>query len=269
VSGVSGLKQEISAAARDFRDSIKQISLASALAWHDVKAKYRGSVLGPWWITITMAALIGGLTLLNSQLFSMSARDYLPWIAVGFLGWNFIATALLEGADTFIAATGILRQASIPMMVFVIRVMLRNLIYFAHNVVVIIAAAVIFGFWQKANIPLGLVGLALISINLGWVVIILGVTSARFRDVPQIVVSIMQLALFMTPVFWLPGKLSKHRIILEANPFYYMLDVLRSPLIGQPMDPKTIPVLITVAIVGWILAFGLFTATRRRIVHFL
>lgn len=216
-----------------------------------------------------MAALIGGLTLLNSQLFAISPLDYLPWIAIGFLGWNFIATGLIEGADTFIAATGILRQASIPMMVFVYRVLLRNLIYFGHNLVVIVAAALIFGFWSKANIPLGLLGLILITINIGWAVIILGVTSARFRDVPQIVVSVMQLALFMTPVFWLPSKLSQHRIILEMNPFYYMLDVLRSPLIGQPLDPKTYPVLITAAILGWIAAFGIFTATRRRIVHFL
>ncbi|KSB88857.1 hypothetical protein AS593_03725 [Caulobacter vibrioides] len=216
-----------------------------------------------------MAALVGGLTLLNTQLFGISTQEYLPWIAVGFLAWGLISVTMLEGADTFIAAGGILRQGSIPMMVFVWRVLLRNLIYFAHNLVVIIIAAFVLGFWKKANLLLGLPGLLLVLVNLSWVVVLLGIISARFRDVPQIVASVMQLALFMTPVFWMPGKLTQHRFILEANPFYYLVDAIRSPMIGEALDPRTPVVLIAAAVLGWILAFGVFTVTRRRIVHFL
>lgn len=226
-------------------------------------------MLGPWWITITMAALISGLTLLNTQLFNVSVRDYLPWVAVGFLTWGFVSSCLIEGSDTFIAATGMLRQAAIPMMVFVWRVLMRNIIYFAHNFVAIAAAAILLGFWKTVNVPFTLIGLALILANVSWAILLLGIISARFRDIPQIVTSMVQFVLFMTPVFWLPGNISRHRYILDFNPFYYLLDALRSPMIGAPLDHRTLPVLASAALIGWLTAFAVFTATRRRIVHFL
>jgi ABC-type polysaccharide/polyol phosphate export permease len=96
-----------------------------------------------------------------------------------------------------------------------------------------------------------------------------GIASARFRDIPQIVVSVMQFAIFMTPVFWLPDRFGKHQAVLDLNPFYHLLHAVRAPLMGQTVHGKTYVVLVLMAVLGWLLTFFIFARTRRRIVHYL
>jgi dimethylglycine dehydrogenase len=58
-------------------------------------------------------------------------------------------------------------------------------------------------------------------------------------------------------------------VVLTWNPFFHMLDAIRAPLMGVAPEASTFSVLIVMALAGWAVAFGLFTATRRRIVHYL
>ena len=98
---------------------------------------------------------------------------------------------------------------------------------------------------------------------------LVGIASARFRDIPQIVMSVMQFAMFMTPVFWLPDRFGKHQAVLDLNPFYHLLHAVRAPLLGQPVPGKTYLVLVAMAVLGWGVTFIVFARTRRRIVHYL
>jgi ABC-type polysaccharide/polyol phosphate export permease len=145
----------------------------------------------------------------------------------------------------------------------------RNLINFAHQVLIVAAVLVYFGLWRKANVPLSLAGLALVMVNLCWVALASGIISARFRDVPQIVTAVVQIAVFITPVFWRPESIRAHRFILDGNPFYHMLEVTRRPLLGEPVHMSSYLMLIAMALVGWAVTFVLFARTRRRVVHYL
>jgi len=99
---------------------------------------------------------------------------------------------------------------------------------------------------------------------------LVGIVSARFRDIPQIVASITQAAALMTPVFWLPDRISpEHRAILDLNPFYHLLQAIRAPLMGAPVAPHTYLILAAMAVAGWAVTFAIFAYTRRRIVHYL
>src|SRR6185312_8321099 len=102
-----------------------------------------------------------------------------------------------------------------------------------------------------------------------WIGMLAGIASARFRDVPQIVISIMQFAIFFTPIFWQPARLGAARAFLMFNPFYYMLEAVRAPLLGASPAENTYLILSAMAVLGWALTFTVFTRTRRRIVHYL
>ena len=116
---------------------------------------------------------------------------------------------------------------------------------------------------------MGLIGLVLLMVNVSWVSLAAGMASARFRDIPQIVGSVIQFAMFMTPVFWLPGgRLLDHAVLL-FNPFYHLLDVVRAPLLGQSVSATTYIFLSVLAVVGWAATFTTFALIRRRIVHYL
>jgi ABC-type polysaccharide/polyol phosphate export permease len=268
-TGRRGALFEVNMGVRDVAASFQRIGLAWSLAWHDIVSRYRGSILGPFWITISMGLMVGGIGLLNARLFRASVHDFIPFVATGIVFWGLIAATITEGCETFVQAAGILSQTSLPMFTFVWRVVFRNLINLAHNFVIIVGVLVFFGFWNFAGLPVAFLGLILVIVNAAWVSMLMAIASARFRDVPQIVISVMQFAMFMTPVFWEPATLGRGHALLAFNPFYYMLDVVRQPLLGQPAAPNAYAVLGLMALGGWLVTFFIFTKTRRRIVHYL
>lgn len=269
LSGRSGLGADLKEAAADFAGSMQRWRLWTSLAAHDITSRYRGSLLGPFWITATTACMIGGVGLMYSQLLNMSLTQYIPWLACGIVFWTFFSQVITEGCDCFIASGMLIRQTAIPMGSFLARMITRNLINFAHQLIIIVAVLVYFGLWRVANPLLSVAGLALVMVNLTWIALASGIISARFRDVPQVVTAVVQVAVFITPVFWRPETIKSHRFVLDGNPFFHMLEVTRRPLLGEAVSPHSYWLLAGMAVVGWIFAFILFARTRRRVVHYL
>lgn len=268
-TGRRGPLFEFQMALRDLRTSGQRVGLAWSLAWHDISSRYRGSILGPFWITLSMGLLVMGMGLVYSRLFGLTLHDYLPYVALGIVFFATITGTITEGCDTFVQAAGMLSQTSLPMFTFVWRTIFRNLINLAHHLVIVVAVLVYFGFWRTANVPVALLGLALLVINASWGSMLAAIASARFRDIPQIVQSVMQFAMFMTPVFWKSDKFGENHIFLELNPFYHTLQAVRAPLLGAAVAPHTYLILAVLAVVGWAVTFAVFAMTRRRIVHYL
>jgi ABC-type polysaccharide/polyol phosphate export permease len=269
-TGRRGALFEFNMAFQDLRNSVGRLGLAWSLARHDVVSRYRGSILGPFWITLSMGLMVLGIGIVYANLFGISLHDFLPLVALGIVFFGTISTIITEGSDTFVAASNMLSQTNLPMFTFVWRTVLRNLINLAHHLVIVVAVLLLYGYWRKTNLAGGVVGLVFLVANASWISLLVGIASARFRDIPQVVNSVMQFAIFITPVFWPAGRLSgsKH-LVLDFNPFFHMLEAVRAPLMGAPIAPHTYSFLAAMAVVGWSLAFSLFAITRRRIVHYL
>jgi ABC-type polysaccharide/polyol phosphate export permease len=268
-SGRRGYAEEMAGAAGDFVQSFRAHQLWVALAMNDILARYRGSMIGPFWITITTAIFVAGIGLVYSELMNVDPMAYVPWMATGIVLWQFISGMVVEGADALISSAGVIRQTATPLPMFIWRVVLRGVINFAHQVVVIFGVAAVFGYLFKINLPMAVVGLVLIVVNVAWVALIAAIVSARFRDTQQVIASVIQLIFFLSPVLWRPQDLSKAKAILAPNPVFHMLEVARNPLLGLPVPLTSLEVLVGLAVVGWALAFMLFAAVRRRIVHYL
>jgi len=181
----------------DLIDGIRNTWLWTTLAEQDVKLRYRGSILGPFWQTLTTGVMIGGMGFIYSKLFHTDLHDYLPMLSVGLIFWTFIAGMVTEGCGTFISVQGIIQQVKLPFSLHAYRLVYRNLLTLAHNFVIIPIVLLLFPHpivWMRL-IEL-LPGLVLISITGVWVSILLGMISARFRDVPPIVASIVQVVFF-------------------------------------------------------------------------
>lgn len=254
---------------QDLARSIRRGQLWSALALQDIAARYRGSILGPWWITLTMAALIAGMSLLYARLMHLSLDQYVPMMTCGIVLWGFINSTITEGCDSFSGAAPIIKQSALPLFTFVLRTAARNLLVLAHNLIIVAAVAVMFGFWRQIR-PLDLAfGTVVLLANLLWIVLLVALASARFRDVPQIVAAGLQVAFFITPVFWRPDQLPGRPVILVFNPFYHLLELVRSPLLGTPHPLHVRSIGVLMALAGWGVVFPMFARNRRRLVHYL
>jgi ABC-type polysaccharide/polyol phosphate export permease len=268
-TGRRGPLFEFQMALRDLAHSGERLGLAWSLAWHDVVSRYRGSILGPFWITLSMGLMVLGIGFLYSRLLNIELAELMPFVALGIVFFGLISGVVNEGCETFVQASGMLSQTSLPMFTFVWRTVLRNVINLAHHLVIVAAVLIFFDRWRDAAVFASLGGIALLVLNVAWMSLLAAIASARFRDIPQIVASVMQFAFFMTPVFWRPDGFGDKHAFLLLNPFYHMIEVVRAPLLGQGVAAISYLVLGSMALAGWALTFSVFAMTRRRIVHYL
>ena len=237
------------------------------LGWQDVRQRYRRSTLGPFWLTISMGALVGGLGVLYAGLFRMDVADYLPFVAAGLIIWGLLSGLITEGCAAFIGAEGIIKQVNLPLSVHVYRVVWRNLIVFAHNVAIYVAAAVIFSIQPGWTGLLVLPGLALLCLNGVWMGLLLGLVSARFRDVPQIVASVVQVAFFLTPIIWKPELLPDRAFVLDLNPFFHLVELVRAPSLGQAPGLVSWLAAAGITLGGWLVTLLMYRRYRWRIAY--
>lgn len=216
----------------DLSMGLRRWRLAWALARLDIRNRYRGSVLGPFWMTASTAIMVTGIGLLYSTLFKLPIAEYLPWLAVSLLIWNTLSQTVNDACNSFIGAEGIIRQMPLPYTVHVLRFVMRNAIIAAHSLPLIVVILVVFGAIPGFEALLAILGLALLAVNACAVGLFLGMICARFRDFSQIVINVMQLAFFLSPVLWKPSLLGESVRWLNLNPFFVLIETVRGPLIG-------------------------------------
>lgn len=216
----------------DIWQGFAQWRLALALAWLDLRNRYRGSVLGPLWLTLSTGVMLGSLGFLYSALFKIPLAEYLPWLAVSLIVWNVIGQVVNEACTSLTSAEGIVRQMPLPFTVHALRCVLRNALVAAHNLPLILVVCLLFWMLPGWEGLLVLPGLLLLAVNSVAASLLLGMLCARFRDIAPIVGSVLQIAFFMTPVIWKPELLSaQYHALLLLNPFYVLMETIRAPLI--------------------------------------
>ncbi len=237
------------------------------LGWQDIRRRYRRSRLGPFWITISMAVLVAVLGTLYGALLKVEAAEYVPFLALGFIVWSLISGLAAEGSGAFTEAAHIIREVSLPLSVHVYRVVWRNLIIFFHNIAIFVVVAILFSIWPGWPGLLVLPGLVLLCLNGMWIGLLLGIVSARFRDLPPIVESLMRIAFFVTPIIWTPSLLPDRTTLLDLNPFFHVLELVRAPLLGQVPGLASWLMVSGITLGGGLVTFELFRRYRRRIAY--
>lgn len=251
----------------DWVAGTRRIDLWSTLAWYDIVLRYRRSMLGPWWITLSMGAMLLGMGPLYAALFGVPLARFYPHLALGIIFWNFFSSTINDGCQVFIAAAAYLKQGNVPRSVFVWRSLARHVLYLAHHLILYVPVGLWAGLQPTPRMLLVIPGLLVVLVNLHALSITLGLLSARFRDVPQIVGSSLQLLMFLTPVFWFPDRLSGRAKFILYNPLAQLLDVLRLPLLGSAPAPGTIWFLGLFTLLNVSLAAVLYAGKYRSVVY--
>ena len=251
----------------DFSEGLAKRELWLFLGWRDVRKHYSRSILGPFWLTLSMGVMVGGLGVLYSEIFGQDIHDYLPFLAIGFIMWGLIGTTITGSCDIFSSAATAVRQIRMPMSVYLFQFMWKQLITFGHNFIIYIVVALVFGIWPGINGLLFIPALALVTLNGLFVAMILGPLCARFRDIPMIVASVIQVIFFMTPILWNASMVPNRAFFLSANPFYHFIEITRDPLLGGTGLLQNWLACIGITIVTGVVAFYFFARYRSRIAY--
>jgi len=265
------MQKKLKDALRDIAESRNYANLIHILGWQDMRHRYRRSLLGPFWLVGSTAALVLTICLVMGPMFGVPSADYVPYVASGMIVWNLIVSMVTESCQAFISQSNMIRQTSAPIFTYVARVAWKNTLLFLHSLVIFPVALWLSGARTNACALLALPGFLLVMANLVWIGLVLAIISARYRDLPKTIDSVTPVMMFMTPIMWkpelMPSRIGAH--IVQFNPFYWLMQLVRLPLIGE-VPPKALWLgVAAVALLGWMLAVFLFARTRERIVYWL
>ncbi|WP_018022925.1 galactan export ABC transporter permease subunit Wzm/RfbD [Corynebacterium doosanense] len=228
------------AAFADLRKGAGQHELWLQLGWQDIKQRYRRSTLGPLWITVATGVMALALGLLYSMLFQLPLREFLPHVTVGLIIWNFISGCIKDGANVFIENEGLIKQLPSALSVHVYRLVWRQMIFLAHNLVIWVALVLVFRINLGWEVILAIPALVLLAVNGVWVTMLFGIIATRFRDVAPLLEALVQLMFYITPIVWTThtlkeqgGDVAERAKLAEINPLYHYLEIIRAPMIGQ------------------------------------
>ncbi|MDV8002122.1 ABC transporter permease [Rhodococcus sp. IEGM 1408] len=259
-------------AVADLRQGLSQRELWLSLGWQDIKQRYRRSTLGPLWITIATGVMATALGLLYSILFQIPLAEFLPHVTVGLIMWGFISGCIKEGSEVFISNEGLIKQLPSALSVHVYRLVWRQFLFLCHNLVIWVVLMLVFPRPLGWELLLSVLGLAVLMVNGVWVAMLFGILATRFRDIAPLLDSMVQLLFYMTPIVWTTqtlyeqgGDIADRARIAELNPLYHYLEIVRAPMIGEPVDAYHWWIVLACTAAGLILAFAALRKFRSRV----
>jgi ABC-type polysaccharide/polyol phosphate export permease len=254
---------------RDLYDGIAQWRLWMMLGWNDIRRRYRRSYLGPFWVTISMGLLVAALGSLYAHIFRTDMDTYVPYLALGFIVWGLISSCVKESCNAFWVQANMIKQIKVPFSVHVLRVVWANLIVLLHTIIIFVPISLYFRHWLQPVALLALPGILILSLNLVWVGLFLAVFNARFRDVSLMVETLLQIAVFATPIMWPVSALGARGFVADLNPIYHLIELVRAPLLGHAPAILSWIVTFAAAAFGLLLSAFLLRRVERRIVYWL
>jgi ABC-type polysaccharide/polyol phosphate export permease len=264
------MKPDYDEAIGDIARGLSDYDMWGLIGWLDTKRRYRRTIFGPFWSSLSLAIFVVALGLVWSKLWKLDPKEYLPFLNAGMMCWLLFSSFVIEGCLVFVSAEGLIKQLRVPYMVFVCAMIWRNLIVFGHNFLVYIPICIysqvpLNWYWLLA-IP----GLIALCLNGMWIALVLGIFCSRYRDVQQVVASLLQVSMFVTPIMWPPAQLTgRASYLVDYNMLYHYVEIVRDPLMGQPPSAWSWFMATLSIIFGWAFALSLFARFRRRIAYWL
>jgi len=206
------------------------------LAWDDIASRYRRTLLGPIWLTLSHALWVFGMAYVFSQIFKTPFADYTLYMAAGLTIWMFLSGCLADAPMVFVRASNFIQSYDLAISIHAFRLVASHLTMFAHYMLVVAIAYVVSATPLSWNILWFLPACAIVLVACTGIVFLLGVLGARFRDVGPAIGSLLTLAMLITPIFWRKIDLPADSPLLVFNPLHHLIEICRAPLMGQPPD---------------------------------
>jgi len=236
-------------------------------ARRDIRSRYRGSVLGPLWLVATLGILVGGLSVVYGAVFNQPLETFIPYLTAGFMAWWFVSVSISECCTAFINSSALIRNQPLPIAIYVLQTIARNVLVLATNITVFLVVALFCGLRPLLTNLLVIPGFILVSTLLFSVGLSLAIICARFRDIPHLVANLLQVAMLLTPIMFLKSMLGPRAAFADYNPFFHMVDAIRGPLLGEAPSALTWSFLVLANLLAAAAAAWLMRRAGHRVAY--
>jgi ABC-2 type transport system permease protein len=256
----------------DLRALVDRRELLADFAWRELRARYKGSLLGFAWnfvnplLQLVVFWLLFGVVLRTRPVTASGEQPYAIFLFVGLLPWTFFASSLQQGASAILANGALVKKVRMPLQVLPAASVLSALANFLLSLLVLFAVLAIFG----PRRPEGLVWLPALAalqivMNLGFAYL-LSALSVFFRDVQHILGILLLAWYFLTPVLFpvslLDGR-PQERFLLYLNPMTApIVGYQRAMLDGLAPQWDALAYSAAIAVVVFVLGFAYFDRAK-------
>lgn len=236
----------------------------------DLKQKYRNSILGVLWSIITPIGLVLIIGTVYSIVFGIPMKEFIPSLFTGLIPWIFLNSSIDNGTMSFIIAEGYLKQTNVNPEIFPLRMVIVNFINFIYSIVAFIFLYYIFLKPEAISINFIFIIPALIIVflySLGLANIV-SIINLKLRDFQHLQALILQGLFYITPIIYPVNFLKDRNMegIYLYNPFYYMIEVVKLPLLGNRIDIKVYYIAFMIAVIILLLSIVILAKQRKKIV---
>ncbi len=244
--------------------------LVDALVRREVKARYRGSVLGYLWTLLNpLLLLVVYLLVFTRFTRAVALPNYALFLFAGILPWQWMATSITNGTTSIAYGGALITRVCIPPQVLPLVAVLSNLVNFLLALPLAVAAAAVAGLGPGA--ALAVLPLAILNelVFLYGVSLIAATLTVRFRDVQFLVQNLLLVWFFLTPVAY-PLDLvpDRYRVFVSANPATALMRPFQQILFdGRVPDVRHLALGAAWALAAVLAAVILFETMRDRLVE--
>ncbi|MCK5744806.1 ABC transporter permease [Oricola sp.] len=245
------------------------VALAWYFAWSDMRARYKRSVLGPFWLVLGTVIGVVGLGLVWSVLLNTERSEFIPALTVGLVLWQAISGAITGSTTVFARSASVIKNIKTPSWRISLELVFQQTVNLIHNFVVIVFVLLVYpqdiGFAALLVIP----GLVLVFMNIFWIAQVLGFVGARYRDFDPLVSALMPILFFLSPVLYQSRQLGSLDVISKLNPIAYWIEIVRNPLLGSVPALSDYLVVVAMTIAGFLLATWMTRARGHRLPYWI
>jgi ABC-type polysaccharide/polyol phosphate export permease len=255
---------------RDLEGGLRHWRLCYLMATGDMRRRFARSKLGQVWIMLSSAIQVSAIGAVWSYLWHQPIEQMLPYIAISMMSWQFISSVINDSTSAFSTSSNYFLNQHTFTSTIIYASIYRNSITFLLNMVFPLLICVAFGVTFSLRSLLSIAGLVIVVVALSWISYAVAILCARFRDIAQIVASVLQIVFFVTPVMWKPSLLPPEaQAVVDFNPFAAMLSIIRDPLLGAPVSLHLWAASSVLAFAGLFIALPFFGRFHRRVVYWL
>lgn len=243
------------------------------LALADIRTKYRRSFLGLAWALIQPLSLTLLLAFIMGHFFHAPMNDYAPFIFSGLIFWEFITASAVTGCMSFLNAEGYIKQFRHPLMIYplrhVIPAMINLLCAFGGLLAwILLWKPANFG-WNWLSLPLAFPLIFFFAWPICTITAFIGI---RFRDFSQLILILLQIVYYVSPIFFLPKLFISANLgyVIDYNPIYHLLNLFRMPLLeGRlPAASDYLYVMGTITLL-WLIVAYLVRRHENKVIFYL
>ncbi|MEE2566490.1 ABC transporter permease [Hyphobacterium marinum] len=260
--GTGGL---FAAAWRDLLEGFARRELWVALAHDDMRQRFRRTLFGLAWLTISYAVFVAAKVAIFGQLIASPIEWFAVYVTVGFLAWQFMNSVVVDSCTAFINSENWLLGLRLPVSVFIYESIARDCLVFFYSAIVAIVVLLAVRHPIEPVALMALPAFGIYLVNAVFAHMLLGVICMRYRDVSQLVQTLMRVLFFLTPLIWTPEQVGDLQGWLWWNPFTYFIDIFRAPIIDGVIPVHSWMVVLGMTVAFGAVAFTVFALFRRRL----